>query len=235
MKAIFTHVTVAAILAGTLPNFAQAADNHASIDGTWRLASPQVSLVTAPGKTIPFTAAGRKQYEANKAAAKAGRFDFDLTASRCSSPGLPRIMLTGKRFHIFNRANTVTFMFEWNRLFRVIDLRPQKYDTELDSGQKAIGASTGTWQGDTLVVKSDDFTDTRLLDDLLPSSEDMTLEEKIRLLDSDTLQDQIKITDPKNFTRPLTVTLTYKRTDNTPFAEDVCLDHLAAAPSVIFR
>ena len=51
-----------------------------------------------------------------------------MANARCASPGLPRLMLTPKRFRIWQRPGVIEFQFEWNRLTREItlsDLIPQ--------------------------------------------------------------------------------------------------------------
>ena len=66
----------------------------ANLEGVWRLASPQTSLTPVGSVAIPFTEEGRRLYEEHRKAAASGDLRFDLTETRCSSPGLPRMMLT---------------------------------------------------------------------------------------------------------------------------------------------
>jgi hypothetical protein len=213
---------VAAVCAfGALP----AAANPA-MEGTWKIASPQVALRTADGGPIPFTESGRKQYEANKAAAARRDYEaYDLTQARCSSPGLPRLMLTPARFRIFVRADAVTMMFEWNRLLRQVNLREKP--SEPDWGTVS-GRSWGHWDGLTLVVESSGFNHKKLLDNLLPDSDELQLLERLQLKDWNTLEDRITITDPQMFERPWDTVITYRREPDAVFPEDVCLDRKAA-------
>jgi hypothetical protein len=97
------------------------------------------------------------------------------------------------------------------------------------------GFSSGHWEGDTLVVKSFAFATDKLLDNYLPSSESLELLERVRLLDSDTLEDRITITDPANFTRPWETAITYKRQPDEPLPEDVCLDRKSAGAAPLPR
>jgi hypothetical protein len=201
------------------------------LDGTWKLEHPQTLLTPADGGAIPFTDSGRKQYEADKASAAKGDYSFDSTMTRCSSPGLPRLMLTPDRFRIFQRPTIVTFMFEWNRLLRQIDmpgsLTKLRHASAL-SGRFEIGTMKGVthghWEGDTLVAESSHFMDGKLLDNLVQGSDQLELTEHIRLRDKDTLEDRITVTDPDTFTRSWDAMLTYKRQPNDTFPEDVCLE-----------
>lgn len=209
---------------------AQAADQN--LEGVWKLASKSSGLRPADGAELPFTAEGRSQYEANQAAAAKGDFSFDPTESRCSSPGLPRIMLMQEPLKIYVRPRVVTMLFQWNRIFRQIDMRPASEEKpanpmgSMSDVGSMMGSSSGQWQGKTLVVKSTGFSPQRLLDDRIPNSESLAVEERLSLRDRDTLQNEVTIEDPAIFTRPWQALLLYKRQpdDLFPFPEDVCLD-----------
>lgn len=109
-----------ALAAVTISANVQAKPN---IDGAWRLSKPQTLLTPANGEPIPFTPEGKKLYEQNKASAQKGNFGFDEVMERCASPGMPRIMLSPNQFKIFDRPGMVMFKFEWNRLYRQVDMR----------------------------------------------------------------------------------------------------------------
>jgi hypothetical protein len=123
------------------------------------------------------------------------------------------------------RADVVTMMFEWNRLLRQVNLLDEP--TEPDWGTVS-GRSWGRWEGAELVVRSHGFSRKKLLDNLMPNSDDLQLLERFRLKDRNTLEDRITITDPKVFTKPWDAVLTYKRQPDELFPEDVCLDRKAA-------
>jgi len=204
---------------------AQPVNDRTALDGVWKIAQPRVSLPLENEAPIPFTPVGREQYERNKAAALRGDYGFDPTLSRCSSPGMPRIMLSDRPFKIFVRANVVSMMFEWNRLLRQVNMGASPSERGWGT---VMGDAWGRWEGDTLVIDSRNFKPERLLDDLIPSSEQLRLVEHLRLADADTLDDRITITDPDMFTRSWDAVVTYKRQPKQAFAEDVCLDRKAA-------
>ena len=126
MHTIYWNVTRArralfcALAAVTFYGHVQAKPN---MDGAWKLSKPQTLLAPANGEPIPFTAEGKKIYDQNKASAQQGKFDFDEVMDRCASPGMPRIMLSPNQFKLFDRPGMVMFKFEWNRLFRQVDMR----------------------------------------------------------------------------------------------------------------
>jgi len=217
-----------AILAGLL--LVDAVDAATpNLEGVWTLARPQMLLTPADQKSIPFTNQGREQYEQNKALAAKGDYSFDATMSRCSSPGLPRLMLSPEPFKIVQRAEVVAVIFKWNHLLRQINLRQEppliKSPAE-DALPTMQGTTKGHWEGNTLVTHSTTFSSNKLLDNLLPSGDELEVTEHIQLRDKSTLVDRITISDPENFTRPWDTVVTYKRLadDTFPFVEDVCLD-----------
>lgn len=199
----------------------QAASAEVNLDGTWKIDQPRASLDPIGG-AVPFTREARKHYEANKRAYASKHYDYDLVQTLCASPGLPRLMLTPDRFHIWQRPELITFQFEWNRLFYQVDMTDRETAPALVGVN--IGMSRGQWQGDALVVKTDNFTDQTLIDSLVPHSDEMKLTQRFRLLDSNTLEDRITIEDPRIFTRAWEAIVKFKRQPDAPFPEDICID-----------
>ena len=203
----------------------QAASDEVNLEVTWQVARPRSILDPIDG-AVPFTPEARKHYEANKRSRASKRYDYDLVQTLCSTPGLPRLMLTPDRFHIWQRPEWITFQFEWNRLFYQVDMTDRETAPLLVGVN--IGVSKGQWQGDTLIVKTDDFTDQTLIDSLVPHSDELKLTQRFRLLDSNTLEDHLTIEDPQTFTRPWEAIIKYNRQPDAPFPEDVCIDRLKA-------
>lgn len=201
---------------------AQAAPDLA---GVWRIARPTVSLQPVQGE-IPFTKKGRALYAANQAARAKGDFAYDLAQLRCSSPGPTRMMLTADRFRILRLPTQITLQFEWNRLFRQVDLSGGKVEEPLVGPM--MGVSTGRFDGEALVIDTRYVSELALLDALVPHSDALKLTERLRLVDADTLENRITIEDPATFTRPWEALVTYRREAEGPFREDVCLDRLEA-------
>lgn len=204
-----------------------------NLEGTWKIAVVQ-NAFKPEGGDIPFTEKGRKRYQENKRNLAKRKFDeYDYATARCASPGLPRLMLTPERFRIWQRSGLTTFQFEWNRLFRQIDmggLIPQTRlaDNDDELVGRAVPISKGRWEGDTFVVTTEGFPDNTLVDNLVPHGYDMKTTERIRLKSADTLENRITIEDPEYFSRPWEAVVTYKRQPDAVFPEDVCLDRIEA-------
>jgi hypothetical protein len=139
-------------------------------------------------------------------------------------------MLTPMRFKIWDRLHFVTFDFEWNRAIRQIDLHATKQPDIMgeDLVPTMTGEARGHWEGDTLIATTTNLSERTLLDDLLPHSVDMTVTERFRLTDPDTLEDHITIDDPAYYMAPWDAVITYKRQPDAIFPEDVCLDRIQA-------
>jgi len=206
----------------------QAASARVNLEGTWKIERPRAVLDPTDG-AVPFTPEGRKHYEANKSAYASKQYDYDAVQMFCSTPGLPRLMLTPDRFHIWRRPDFITFQFEWNRLLYQVDMTHREAAPPLVGVN--IGVSKGQWQGDALIVKTDNFTDQTLIDSLVPHSDEMKLTQRFRLLDQNTLEDRITIEDPQTFTRPWEAVVRYVRQPDAPFPEDVCIDRRNAGKS----
>jgi len=214
-----------AALAMAMAASASVAQAAPELQGAWRIDKPTVSLKPVQGE-IPFTAKGRALYAANRAARAKGDFSYDLTQRRCSSPGPSRLMLTADRFRIMRLPTQVTLQFEWNRLYRHVDMRGGKLDEPLIGPM--MGLSTGRWDGDVLVITTQYISELTLLDALIPHSDALKLTERLKLVDADTLEDRITVEDPATFTRPWDASITYRREAEGGFREDVCLDRLEA-------
>jgi hypothetical protein len=232
---------IGAVLAGALAVAASAATTAAqpatpNLEGVWKIATPTKTLQPVSGP-VPFTAMGRKRYAENKRLQSKGAFDdYDITVSRCSSPGTPRLMLTPLRFKIWQRFGVVTFDFEWNRALRQInasDMPPVVDFMGKGLVPSMTGTSKGRWEGNTLVAETTNLSERTLLDDLVPHSLDLKVTERLRLVDADTLEDRITIEDPEYFTRPWDAVITYKRQPDALFPEDVCLDRHDAHQPVL--
>ena len=220
---------VGAVLCGGSGASAQVQSDHPEFEGVWKIATSTTTLKLPDA--VPFTAKGRNEYAANKKMKARGDYDdYDITTSRCSSPGVPRLMLTPMRFKIWARLGYVTFDFEWNRAIRQIDLHATKQPDMMgdDLVPTMTGDSRGHWEGDTLIATTTNLSERTLLDDLLPHSVDMKVTERLRLTDPNTLENRITIDDPAYYTKPWDAVITYKRQPDAIFAEDICLDRIQA-------
>jgi hypothetical protein len=95
-----------------------------------------------------------------------------------------------------------------------------------------MGHSIGHWDGDTLVVDT-----THMLEGIYdmsgaPHSDQIHVVERIRLIDNDTLENVITITDPVMLTEPWIVTRKYRRAKNR--FPDLALEYCSPGSQVDF-
>lgn len=160
------------------------------------------------GGSLPYLPAALEQKRANFAA----RAELD-PLGKCYLPGVPRIMTMDFPFHIFQTDTHVAQTFEWSQVHRLIYTNDEP---PLYPGIESwMGHARGHWEGDVLVVEVNDFNDRSWLDAAGNfHSNAMTLTERYRMLDADTIEYAVTVTDPNVFERPWTMRIHLKRQTN---------------------
>lgn len=166
----------------------------------------------APGNELPpYTPAYLARYQGAIAARARGEEVLDPT-SRCLPPGMPRIMNATYPVEILQTPGRFTLIAEWSSQVRRIFTDGRKHPPEDELDATFNGHSIGHWEGQTLVVDTVGIRgDTSFDASPLTHSDQMTIQERIRLTDPKTFEDVITVTDPVAFTRPWVVTRHYRR------------------------
>lgn len=194
--------------ARTLP---RAAGGKPNLQGIWKAANTAAATDIQPfveGREIPYTAAGAQKKQENFK----NRQTADPLAS-CYMPGVPRIMYLDYPFQIFQTRDHVALTFEWSSVFRLIYMATKS--SPHPGVESWMGDSRGRWEGDTLVVDVIGQNN-RTWFDLAGNhhSENMKLTERYTLVDADTLQYEVTVTDPEVFTRPWKISMPFHRVKN---------------------
>jgi hypothetical protein len=224
--AVAVHLAVAACgTKATAPAASPSVSTPPDLSGVWQIATPVTQLLTTDGKRPPLTAAALKVYETRIAASKAGDTSWD-SSLRCKPPGEPRSLFDmGWPFQIGQGTERVSFMFQWNRYVRVVEMGLKLADF---SGPYFYGKSTGKWAGDTLVVDMNSMREEVSLDSAgMPHTEDLKLNERFRLITGGKqLEARLQFDDPATFTQAWETVLVFNRMPDTAIVEDNCLDRL---------
>lgn len=143
--------------------------------------------------------------------------------NHCFMPGVPRITYTPLPFQILQTQKQLKVLYEYAHSVRNIYTNGTQHpDGHIDW---FLGDSRGHWEGDTLVVDVVDFNDETWLDHAGDFHSDaLHVVERYTPIDSDHLQYEATIEDPKVFTRPWTVkVILYRRIEpNVQLLEYEC-------------
>jgi hypothetical protein len=143
----------------------------------------------------------------------------------CFPPGLPRIYLQRKPMEILQLPNEVIVAYQYDRLVRHIYTDGRPHDEFLDP-PLWMGDSIGKWEGDALVVDVIGFNDRTWLDRVgHPHSDALHVVERFRRPEHGILVDDITIEDPKAYTQPWNVQLSFQLKPGAEISwEEVCED-----------
>ncbi|MEP7352135.1 MAG: hypothetical protein ABI824_02785 [Acidobacteriota bacterium] len=154
---------------------------------------------------IPYTAAGRAKQQSNFK----NRFDAD-TVNHCYMTGVPRFVTSGYPFQIFQTAKYIVIASEYTHMLRYVYMARNKHTYQgLDFWN---GDSIGHWEGDTLVVDTQDFNDQTWLDASgNHHSGQLKVVERFTRTSADTMDYKATLTDPATYTKPFTIQMTLNR------------------------
>jgi hypothetical protein len=151
----------------------------------------------------------------------------------CVLSGVPREHVVPYPFKIFHATSgTILFLYEALHSYRQIflDGRPLPEDPN----PSWMGYSVGHWEGDTLVVNSKGFVENSWLDNGgHPGTEAMKLIERFRRPDWGHLNLQLTVDDPKAYTKPWTVNLTFNAVPDAEMIEYVCTENEKDLPHLV--
>lgn len=148
-----------------------------------------------------------------------------VNAAGCFPPGIPRIYLHPFPMEIIQQQGRVLQLFEFDHFIRQIWTDGRGHDEA--EGPTWMGDSIGKWDGDTLVVDSNNFNDHTWIDRAgHPHSDKLHVVERIRRLDKNTLQDEVTIEDPVAYTHPWGGTMTFALHPDWHIMEMICEDNV---------
>jgi hypothetical protein len=190
------------------------------LSGVWFISAHVEAAKTVDGKAPPLTPAAKAVYDAHRAAAAKGDYSFD-GLTQCLPPGLPRLMLMREPFEILQKPKAIYFVHQLNRLPRRAYL-DEALPTDVDPHY--LGYSVAKWDGNALVIDSNGFDDSTLLDNAgLPHSDALHVTERYELsADGMHLHLRYTIDDPKTFTQTWSGQADYVKRPGYELTEDVC-------------
>lgn len=165
----------------------------------------------ANGRVPPLTAEGQQRMAAFRGGQSNGPYFTTRNFSyydRCITRGISgSIMpsLYGDAMRIVQSPTEVAISYEMLHDTRIIPLDGRALPD--DGVRQFMGASTGHYEGDTLVVETRNLTD-KLAISRYPHSLDAVLTERFTRIDPDMIDYVVTVEDPRTFTAPWTFRLT---------------------------
>jgi hypothetical protein len=140
---------------------------------------------------------------------------------KCLPDGVPHADLLPEPFKIVQTPGEILVLYEVETIFRQIFTDGRKLPA--DPSPTWLGYSIGAWDGDTLVVDSMGFNDQSWLDARGHGhSEDMRVQERFHRRDFGHMDMTVTITDPKTFTKPVTIQFVEQLLPDTDVFEHIC-------------
>jgi len=185
------------------------ADGHPDFTGLWRpireKGKPGGNIgKDQPGFKLPFTPAG------------AAAFEYNVTKTidpeaLCILGGIPRHDASGLQFEIVHHPRRIVFLYVYNT-HRLIPIDGRQPDPDPDP--KYFGNSISHWEGDTLVIDSNGFKDSKdgkfwMDENGDPQSSATHVVERWSRPDKNHIHVDVNIDDPVYYTRPFTFSRTW--------------------------
>jgi len=185
------------------------ADGHPDFTGFWRAlrepGKPGGNLgKDQPGFRLPYSAAG-------EAALKHNLTKTIDPESLCILGGIPRHNGSALPFEVLHTPKRLAFLYLYNT-HRYIPVDGRRH--EADPDPKYFGNAVGAWEGDTLVIDSIGFKDSKdgkiwLDENANPQSDATHVVERWTRPDADHIHLDMTVEDPKYYTRAITFSRTW--------------------------
>jgi hypothetical protein len=144
--------------------------------------------------------------------------------ARCLPDNPPRTYGLPHMTKALHTPKLLVLLYEVNAMYRQIFIDGRSLP--VDPNPSWNGYSTATWEGDTLVVRTNGFRDGMWLDMAgTPITDAAKMTERFRRPTYGTLDIEITVDDPKAYTRPWTVQMPQKITLDTELIDEFCLEN----------
>jgi hypothetical protein len=195
--------------------------------GVWQKSSYGSSL---PEEEPPFTEWGRERFDLalpGRGPTAAESDETNAPEVLCEPMGIPATYFRPRPFELIQLPGRVIMLIEVENFFRVIYTDGREFpEFPLPTWN---GYAIGHYEGDTLVVETRNFRGWQSEDrqrwvDRMghPFSEELTVIERFRRIDHETLENEITIIDPVAYERPWSATMTFSLREGVELEEFIC-------------
>jgi len=142
----------------------------------------------------------------------------------CLPDGVPHADLLPEPFKILQMPGEILFLYEVETIFRQVFTDGRTHPS--DPSPTWLGYSVGHWDGDTMVVDTLGFNDLSWLDARGHGhSDQMRVQERFHRRDFGHMEVTVTVTDPKVFTKPITINFVERLLPDTDVFEHVCSEN----------
>jgi hypothetical protein len=208
--AAFAQSTIASAAAPNAPAVTRTTGGKPDFTGIYQWPTPLPGSEKGKGSATIFD---RKNFAPLKPGGEAfleprtGDPRHDEPRDFCLPAGFPSGILSGNAMQWFQTKDYLTMVHEFQRMSRIIPLDGRPHRTDMEP--TFYGDPVGHWEGDTLVIETNNFK-RWVMDDYFYTnpkeyrmhSDALTTTERIQWKDKNTLSYLLTIDDPKTFTRP---------------------------------
>jgi hypothetical protein len=197
-------LTTAVLLAAPGVSRAQArAAAEPDLSGYW-INQYTPDLSTALGGQPPFTDHGAERWRTVDTSRDPTGF--------CLPPGPSRAFTAPFPFLLVQHDEAIAVLFEYQAIWRVIYMDGRRHPDDVLDYPYFMGHSVGRWDRDVLIVDTTGIDERSWLDTAgHEHSTRLRLTERFRKLDADTIEWTATFDDPVFFTRPWSITRTFRR------------------------
>jgi hypothetical protein len=161
-------------------------------------------LSTALGRQPPFTDHGAERWRTVDTSKDPTGFCLPVGPSRAFTAPFP--------FLLVQHDEAIAVLFEYQAIWRVFYMDGRPHPEDIADYPYFMGHSIGRWDGDTLVVDTVGIDERTWLDTAgHEHSAELRLTERFQKTDADTIQWTVTFDDPVFFTRPWSITRTFRR------------------------
>jgi hypothetical protein len=145
--------------------------------------------------------------------------------ANCLPSGVPRVNATPQPWKMIPKSDEIVILYEPINTWRQVFLDGRQLGK--DFPPTFLGYSTGTWDGDTLVVETRGFNGKTWLDQTgKPTSEALHVTERFRRMNFGHMEIRITIDDPKVYIKPWMVIEHVGLIPNAEVIENACENNL---------
>ena len=210
-------LTSSAIFFGFLSQIASGQEMHPDFSGVYM---PQV-FVGSPTLIVPdvypLTPAGQEFVDSYS------QFDEERQDNDCAPESMPGVLWLGAAMELSVNDGIPVFHYERGDSVRTIDMNGEAPDERPAS---RLGYSSGSWDGDTLVIETSHLTGGTLINNrATPKSSEAKLTERYwRDAGSNDLNLEVTVDDPVYYTEPFTMSRTLVYSPDDALQEWVCVN-----------